>query len=623
MRVLILCVLMICAGVAEAAPSFDCGRASSKVEKLICSSEVLQGLDRQMAEKYSALRKKLSGADLKLLRDSQKGWLKGRNTQKEAAFVEQAYRTRLEMLNAGLIRLSFATNQLPAKIEYGDGQVLQILSDVTEVKDADYRARTVAVSIRHGREKPQKLFEGTENFRMDWKQVESAEYIDLVDLLYSLPDKAFVIVLHWHEQPFRGAGATTSKYYLRAASGSYINVFDTGEGGSNNHSFMPETVANSYGRWQRDGTTGHLQFFRTDKQSGGTSGFVKSMQKTIIDFDFASGSVSERGAPLFEKDLEPPVNPTAADRYVSKLNQLLAEGEGRYRRYPDSTRCRSPAEAFEDFQALYGAVGRNEIPWEQFIYAASKLSGKAPEVKFPDRMILLAQELMRYQSVIESTNDWREKFKEIMKAGHDSSRYAFEYDAIQAHEGFPVLNQCEEFNIDGWIYGFWIRRYLNDQFELTGKILKNGLKALNKPYKFDAKHASKVKDSWKLEDVLGKTYCASIHSVDIDGRLHLVRGEDGKLQGGFTIDYGDSVSKFSLDSCKVHESRIVLCRWKGWASEGNAQLEFDPSSNSFTGGRDDGKGPPKYVRQEYIQQSWNGKLCEKPDRNRGQADQGG
>ncbi len=613
MRIFILCMLMTCAGLAEAAPSFDCSRAKSRVEKLICSSDVLQQLDQQMAAQYSVIKQKLSGADSKLLRDSQKAWLKARNKQVEAIFVEQAYRSRLETLNAGLIHLSFATGQLPTKIEYGNGQVLQILSDVAEATDDMYRTRTVAISIRHDQGKIRKLFEASENIRVDWNQVESAEYIDSVDLLYSLPDKAFVVVLHWHEQPFRGAGSTTSKYYLRAASGGYINIFDIGEGGSNNHSFMPETVASSYGHWQRDGTTRHLQFFRVDLQRGGTSGFVKSMQKTIIDFDFASGSVSEREAPLFEKNLETPVNPKAAASYVDKMNEILEKVEARDRSYPDSTRCRSLVEGLEDFQMLYGKVGENRIPWEQFIYAASKLSGRAAEVKFQDRMILLAQELMRYQSVIEETDDWRGKFKEIMKAGQDSYRYAFEYAAIKAHEGFPVLNQCEEFNIDGWIYGFWIRRYLNDQFELTGEILKNGLKALNKPYKFDVKHAPEVKDGWRLEDVLGKAYCASIVSDVVNGKLRIVRSKDKQLHGIFTEHEGDYTARYSLDSCTLHESRIVLCEWTGWSSGGIAQLEFNPSSNSFTGGYEEGKGALKYVRPEYLTYRWQGKACEKSE----------
>lgn len=55
-----LCVnLAYAESVKEAKPSFDCAKATTKVEKMICNDESgnLQNLDRYMTEVYAQLKK--------------------------------------------------------------------------------------------------------------------------------------------------------------------------------------------------------------------------------------------------------------------------------------------------------------------------------------------------------------------------------------------------------------------------------------------------------------------------------------------------------------------------------------------------------------------------------------
>ncbi len=60
-------------------PAFDCTKASSEVEKLICADEELAALDRKLDEVYkTALAKARDGMD-KTLRAEQRGWIKGRD----------------------------------------------------------------------------------------------------------------------------------------------------------------------------------------------------------------------------------------------------------------------------------------------------------------------------------------------------------------------------------------------------------------------------------------------------------------------------------------------------------------------------------------------------------------
>lgn len=80
-------------------PSFDCGKAKSVVEQLICAeyASALRTADRDMASLYAEAKK--SG---KATSASQKAWLAQRNRCKDDGCVVGAYRTRLDQLFAAL-----------------------------------------------------------------------------------------------------------------------------------------------------------------------------------------------------------------------------------------------------------------------------------------------------------------------------------------------------------------------------------------------------------------------------------------------------------------------------------------------------------------------------------------
>lgn len=60
-------------------PAFDCSKASSTVEKLVCSDEALAALDRQLDGVYKAAMAKASDDMPAFLRTEQRGWVKGRD----------------------------------------------------------------------------------------------------------------------------------------------------------------------------------------------------------------------------------------------------------------------------------------------------------------------------------------------------------------------------------------------------------------------------------------------------------------------------------------------------------------------------------------------------------------
>lgn len=147
-----LLLLVVCPAVAVAQPSFDCQKAGSDAEELICADASLSQLDQRLAQTYeqavSAAENLDAGADAALenLRASQRGWIKGRDECWKAedlrSCVETAYLMRegelvstwilqepaaitaysCENNPANEVTAYFFDTELPSiRLEYGDG----------------------------------------------------------------------------------------------------------------------------------------------------------------------------------------------------------------------------------------------------------------------------------------------------------------------------------------------------------------------------------------------------------------------------------------------------------------------------------------------------------------------
>lgn len=93
-------VLLVIAGNAYAA-SFDCGKAASEVEKIICSDDELSRLDESLNKAFLGALKR---ADIKKQAlESQRQWLKNeRNACQNAECIRNAYETRIRKLRDGI-----------------------------------------------------------------------------------------------------------------------------------------------------------------------------------------------------------------------------------------------------------------------------------------------------------------------------------------------------------------------------------------------------------------------------------------------------------------------------------------------------------------------------------------
>ncbi len=78
-------------------PSFDCTKASNKVEKMICGSPDLARLDVQLVDAYR--KANANSADPAKLKSEQIAWIKQSRACADEACVAQAYRARIAELS--------------------------------------------------------------------------------------------------------------------------------------------------------------------------------------------------------------------------------------------------------------------------------------------------------------------------------------------------------------------------------------------------------------------------------------------------------------------------------------------------------------------------------------------
>lgn len=94
-RTLIISLVFVPAFGAYSA-SFDCGKASSFVEKAICSNSELSALDDSLSSAYSnALSDPDSSDEIK---SSQRNWIKNRNSCQDNACLKKVYSKRINEL---------------------------------------------------------------------------------------------------------------------------------------------------------------------------------------------------------------------------------------------------------------------------------------------------------------------------------------------------------------------------------------------------------------------------------------------------------------------------------------------------------------------------------------------
>jgi uncharacterized protein len=153
MRAMPRCLLLLpLVGVVQSA-SFDCAKATTKIEQLVCADAALSAQDEVLAATYRQAVSLTKPGDTEP-KASQRAWLKQRNACGDAACIAAAYRTRIaeledaigQDLNAEAIAGTyvrrddnFSEERSPAEITIRtlpDGHV-DVLGDASWIGDAE------------------------------------------------------------------------------------------------------------------------------------------------------------------------------------------------------------------------------------------------------------------------------------------------------------------------------------------------------------------------------------------------------------------------------------------------------------------------------------------------------
>jgi uncharacterized protein len=110
------------------AASFDCAKAQSKVEKLICDNQEISKLDEEIASLYSEVFKKFP--DEFALKSRQREWLKARNLCGDAPCLHRYYQGRIaELKEANVFKNEERYALLMSKDDELCTHMLQVFND--------------------------------------------------------------------------------------------------------------------------------------------------------------------------------------------------------------------------------------------------------------------------------------------------------------------------------------------------------------------------------------------------------------------------------------------------------------------------------------------------------------
>jgi uncharacterized protein YecT (DUF1311 family) len=106
-------ILLGCLMLSSAAQgaSFDCAKAGTKVEKMICDNPEISKLDEELSAAYKTALQDQSNADA--IKQAQKQWMKERNGCANSDCVRRAYEVRLHGLIFGSGKPILKSNQKP------------------------------------------------------------------------------------------------------------------------------------------------------------------------------------------------------------------------------------------------------------------------------------------------------------------------------------------------------------------------------------------------------------------------------------------------------------------------------------------------------------------------------
>jgi len=126
------------------AVSFDCAKASTLVEKTVCSDKELSDLDDLLMQSY---KNAMSNAtNKKALKAAQLAWLKTRNRCQDVGCLKKAYGERTKQLNTSVVHNDIPKNVVPGRCHMNSCWWWKV--ENTENIQAENKGRLVKVHVK-------------------------------------------------------------------------------------------------------------------------------------------------------------------------------------------------------------------------------------------------------------------------------------------------------------------------------------------------------------------------------------------------------------------------------------------------------------------------------------------
>ena len=178
MKKIVLSVLISMSAVPAVsfAASFDCAKASSATEKLICGDETISRLDEQLAASYKAGLEKSTDKDA--FKKSQMEWLKQQRACKSVECLKQVYQPRINELgekgaaSALAAQSSARSSKKPIRIITGGG--LPLCNALYNLFAVQHKAKELSQSVE-----PLLAIKGVT--LPEWKEIPYEEYFSIVN----------------------------------------------------------------------------------------------------------------------------------------------------------------------------------------------------------------------------------------------------------------------------------------------------------------------------------------------------------------------------------------------------------------------------------------------------------
>lgn len=468
----------------HAAPSFDCLKAASPVELLICQTEQneLQMLDVVLSRVYASLRQLFSADDRALLKRSQRQWIASRDqgyqstpVERRRRYLKTAYQLRINELENGLVSFQLPMDKIPFVFETKERGQFIFSRKTAESAESEYIKQQIDTYVQINEENSVLLFSGSTAIAKYNNQLVNSDRMLTVRLLFVPPHGLLFIVNHHvadleMRRPIEYFEALYLLPHNTEKNLSFITSSDTMYYDSN----MQLIHEGREFEWDRDPSTGRLLLVEIFTRVNNASG-IGEAKRFGHAFDFERRRISSIDE-YVRRDLE---QEALANRYIQTMNEMLHALKGMKKTASIMNEGEALVDALHQGLFIFLIELKNRrISWTQLQYAAKKLAIHAGLLQIPDQMILLAKDLLRHKQAIEALPDWQKKLQQVINPPTGSyqnnphaNRIGYSTTPF-IKQGFPLIS-----NISYWSYGFWLRRYRKGQFESVGQLLETGLKA--------------------------------------------------------------------------------------------------------------------------------------------------